>query len=449
MPVFRAKGQEPPPPTPPSPIWEELARRAEPINPIVQTSFAVDNVVIASAGPVVAAAAPPTVLPPTSDAPVESGLSPWVAAAPCDGISMPADLGSGSFGRWYGSGEYLLWWIKDTRLPPLVTTSSPASSGILGMPDTVVLFGGNMQDNEERSGGRFTVGYWFDACQETAIEGSFFFLGDRTFGFGASSTDFPVLARPFFALNFGTEFSEVTASPGLATGRIDVAGPSRFFGSELNVRRKWCCGCDYRLDLFAGFRYLDLDESLAITESVQALPGVPMFGGDRIFIDDIFNTHNRFYGGQIGADAEWRRGPWTLNVRGKLALGDTQEVITIGGSQRIITPDGQVSNFRGGLLALSSNIGHFHRNEFGVVPELGLNIGYQVTERLRAFIGYNFLYWNNVVRPGDQIDRVVDVTKIPNFPVTGVPAPGNRPAVLFRETEFWAQGISLGLEFRY
>jgi hypothetical protein len=29
------------------------------------------------------------------------------------------------------------------------------------------------------------------------------------------------------------------------------------------------------------------------------------------------------------------------------------------------------------------------------------------------------------------------------------PAPEVRPAVLFRETDFWAQGVNLGMEFRW
>jgi hypothetical protein len=53
------------------------------------------------------------------------------------------------------------------------------------------------------------------------------------------------------------------------------------------------------------------------------------------------------------------------------------------------------------------------------------------------------------VRPGDQIDRGLDVTRIPNFGVPANPLPQPRPAVPFKETDYWAQGINIGLEFRY
>src|SRR5207249_3092904 len=86
--------------------------------------------------------------------------------------------------RFYGNVEYLQWWIKDSDLPPLVTSGSlnddePAA---LGQPHTSTLFGG-VTDNETRSGGRFTFGYWLNDCQTTAVEGSYFLLEHRSVGF--------------------------------------------------------------------------------------------------------------------------------------------------------------------------------------------------------------------------------------------------------------------------
>jgi hypothetical protein len=45
---------------------------------------------------------------------------------------------------------------------------------------------------------------------------------------------------------------------------------------------------------------------------------------------------------------------------------------------------------------------------------------------------------------------VLDVTSIPNFPVAGATPTGqNRPAPTFKESDFWAQGLTLGFEFKY
>jgi hypothetical protein len=361
--------------------------------------------------------------------------------------------------RIYGSAEYLLWWTRQPHLPPLVTTGTPTSQGILGQPGTVVIFGGSAVDFDGQSGGRFTAGYWLNCENTVAIEGSLFFLGQQSVNFNANSTTFPVLARPFFALNPGVpegEFRQLTAFPGLFTGALNASTSTRVWGAEVNTRCKGCCGCfcdsTYQVDWLAGVRYLELNDNLHINEAIQFPAGVlanlPLGGNGFVF--DSFGTRNQFTGGQVGTDVELRHGCWSLDLKAKVAIGDTHETININGGQLLVDPRGFSTAFQGGLLALPSNIGHFTRDRFGVVPEVGITLGYNFTDHLRAFVGYNFLYWSNVLRAGDQIDRNLDVTQIPNFNAPGaVPVGQNRPAVLFRETSFWAQGLTVGVEWKY
>lgn len=366
----------------------------------------------------------------------------------CWESGWPGDPGAPAARRLYGSAEYLLWWIKDADVPPLVTTSPPGSQGILGMPGTVVLFGGSNTDLNERSGGRFTLGWWLDPCQVWGIETSFFFLGEDSAGFGANSDQFPLLARPFFNLNLDTEFSQVVTDPTRATGGLSVSMPSRLWGGEVNLRRNVYCTCCSRVDLLAGFRYLDLDESVQVVETGTILPTVQPFGGNRFAVFDHFGTNNQFYGGQIGAEAEVRRGRWFATVRGKLALGVNDQSVDINGAQTLVAPNGTRSTFQSGLLALNSNSGRFNREHFAVVPEAGVNLGYHVTDSIRAYVGYTFLYWTDVLRPGDQIDRVLDVNRIPNFS-PGPAVSQVRPRVPFKRSDFWAQGMNFGLEVKY
>jgi hypothetical protein len=49
------------------------------------------------------------------------------------------------------------------------------------------------------------------------------------------------------------------------------------------------------------------------------------------------------------------------------------------------------------------------------------------------FAAYDFLYLSEVVRPGDQIDHNL------------VPS----PLPIFNRTDFWAQGVSFGLEVKF
>jgi hypothetical protein len=219
-----------------------------------------------------------------------------------------------------------------------------------------------------------------------------------------------------------------------------------------NVFCNTCCGCNYWVNLLGGICYLQLDEGLGIGESTQvnpALPaGSPLFGGSTITSVDQFDTHNYFYGAQIGAQAEFCWGPAFIDLLGKVGLGATHEVVDIHGATVIASPTG-TTVFPAGFLASESNSGHFTRDRFAVLPELGINVGCQLCRHLRAFVGYTFLYCSSVVRPGDQVDVGLSGTQIPTDTRFNPQAGPERPAVLLRDTDFWAQGISFGMEFRY
>jgi hypothetical protein len=369
--------------------------------------------------------------------------------------------------KWYARADYLLWWTKNDRAPVLVTTGpervrndpfNPANNtvGQLDQPDTTILDDGHLRRGAF-SGGRFTFGYYLDDCGEKAIEVSGFFLAPSSSSFTADSFGFPVLTRPFLAVNpGGGEDAQRVSFPGQVCGRVSVRSPSQLWGAEANLLCQWCCGCNWRVDPLVGARFLALHESLNITEDLIIATNLPdgqsFLSGARATVFDQFSARNQFYGGQVGIEGRWQRDRWTVDGRFKLALGVSEETLTVKGFQDVLFGNGVRQTFVGGLLALNSNIGQFDRDRFAVVPEFSVSVGYYLTERLRALLGYNFLYWSSVVRPGDQIDRGLDVNRIPNFLPPGVMAPAAadlRPARLFIPSDFWAQGLTFGLEYRY
>ncbi len=200
-----------------------------------------------------------------------------------------------------------------------------------------------------------------------------------------------------------------------------------------------------------GFRYLDLRDTLSVTEDSTAVTTVPgvVNAGTRALVLDRFDTRNQFYGGQVGLNAEWRSGRWSVDARFKFALGGTNQSVDVEGRQRVIQPNGATQNFVGGLYALSSNIGLQSQTRLSFVPEVGLKIGYDITDNIRVFIGYDLIYWSTVVRPGDQIDQSLDTNLIPNAGVVQPIANQVRPRVPFHQSNFWAQGVNAGLEFKY
>ena len=98
----------------------------------------------------------------------------------------------------------------------------------------------------------------------------------------------------------------------------------------------------------------------------------------------------------------------------------------------------------GGLLALPSNMGVHNADQFSVIPELGMTLGYNLTCHLRATLGYTFIYWSSVSRPGDQIDLNVSPSQFP--PPT---ASSEKPAFVQHTSDFWAQGVNVGLDYRF
>jgi hypothetical protein len=351
----------------------------------------------------------------------------------------------------WADAEALLWWTKGDRLPPLLTTSPPgtaeAVAGVLGQPGTTVLFGNRAVDTEERPGGRFYLGTWLNEQHTTGIEGDFLFLGGLGTNFHESSTGIPILARPFVfedptSPSFGQNGSLKVAYPGLVMGQFQANTSSNFYGAEIYLRQTLCCGCCYRVDLLAGYRYLHLNEGLQIAETeIDTNPASPLVNVPFV-IHEGYNTSNNFNGGLLGLAGDYQCGHWFARAIGKLAVGDTSRSADINGTTQV----GNLPTFTGGFLALPSNIGHYNSSEVSVVPEITLNLGYDINSHVRLYTGYNFLYWTGVERPGDQIDLRVNSSQPPlGNGLVGQPL----PAFGGKSSDFWAQGISLGLEFRF
>jgi len=348
------------------------------------------------------------------------------------------------------SGEYLLWWIKNDSVPPLVTASPPGTPRVaVGvLPGATVLFGGSDVDNQERSGGRFTAGAWLDPEQTVGVEGSFFFLGERTVTYDTGfSPGVPLLARPVLNVVTGLEDAELVAFPGVLSGRVTIASASRLLGAEGNLIWNLRCRPTSRIDLLGGYRFLRLDESLGITEDLTVLGGTT--AGTRIIVADRFATRNEFHGGQLGVRASLWRGPWELALTAKAAFGVNLKEANIDGQTTFIPPGGGPVTQPGGLLALPSNIGHYREDRFAVVPEGVVQVGYHFTDRLLAFASYTFLYVSDVARPGGQIDRAVNRSQIPGIDGPRALEGPARPAFLFDRSDFWSQGVSLGVRFSF
>ena len=405
-----------------------------------------------------------------------------------DGCDVCGDCGCepacfvGPSGRFWLRADYMLWWTKGSRLPPLVTTSTNIEDGgRLGQPTTSVLVGNSWINGGSRSNVRLTFGFWFDCGQTVGMEFDLFSLGESMKNYHLSCIDESLLFRPYYDVaTGGTPAAQMVCYPDMITGSVDVRGRNYFHSGGLRVRFNLCCHdcccCEcsecscyaddccgetcggypsdfnflklsrYRIDLIGGYRNFRLDDSLRIREDlISTDPGGDVPVGTTFDIEDSFRTRNEFHGGELGLVAQIDRGPWSLELLAKIAFGNNERIVTINGSTVVTTPEGTVASHTGGLLALPTNIGRYYDDEFVVIPQVGLELGYQVNCNLRAYVGYNFLYWAEVTRAADQIDMGVNTTQLPPGELAG-PA---RPAFTLHDTDFWAQGLNFGLELRY
>jgi hypothetical protein len=364
--------------------------------------------------------------------------------------------------RGYVEVEQLMWWMSGMRVPTLATTSTtPTGTGFLGMPGTTSLLGPGDFLGSYRDGFRLRAGAWLDDCSNWGLDGSFFILGQRNADAAFSYNQYGVITRPIFSPNpipggatIIGETGEAVSLPGALAGVLTVHAQSVLFGADANLTSCLFRDCDSHAILFVGYRNLDLLESLKIDENIQVIGA----GGGRIVtndpigslvaVQDRFGTQNCFNGGQIGATYERRWGNFDVDARASIAFGVTNQQLDISGFQTVTLPGRAAQSFRGGLLAVGPNLGDFSRDRFSVAPEMTLNFGYWITPNFKLYAGYNFLYWTDVIRPGEQIDRVVNLSYVPNAPPVGA-SNQVRPQALFAESNMLVHGVQIGLEWRW
>src|SRR5262245_1660096 len=397
---------------------------------------------------------PPTPMPPTTPAVVPGGTvvsGPFGAAPYLEGqIAGYGVMGMPMPTVWFAP-EFLYWRAKGVELPQMVTTAPPGSPGTLGDAATTVGVGGRDILDHWQSGFRRRAGCWFG--NTSGIDLAFFCLGRNTENFTTASGGNPGVFQPFFDAARNAENSRIVAfDPGtgpILSGRISVLNSTDLCGFEFNYRSGFMSGSSTRLDWLCGYRFVKLRDVTTIETSSLALPAAAGVAGTQIGTFERFEADNRFNGLQCGVVGEWDLGCVSFGLRATLAAGITREQVKIDGSSAAFAPGGARAVAAGALLTQPSNLGDHDHTQFSILPEVGVTLGYQVSNNLRVFAGYNLLYWTDVVRAGEQIDRNVTSTQIPD-PITGARAAiGGRPVFERQVNDLCVHGWTLGLEWRW
>jgi hypothetical protein len=450
-----------------------------------------------------AAAAPETLTTAPAPAPGSGGpaAGAGVLAAPQPGC------GDGGCGRhsWFdcdeayrhyrlwGSLEYLLWDVKDQRVPPLASINTvpltlPSQGGVTTVTasflQTPILPGGLTLTDHERSGVRLTAGFWLDDDHTWGIYANYWELEQlRTTSAIATQTNNLDINTPFVTQTGTTNtttttqntstvtttgvgnqpitttttngstittmvpvFSPVTLH-GMLQAQAQASGATNVWGAEINCITQSCYFGAVTFDLALGLRYIDLTENLLVHDRMvlrATAPGLaaPITAGfDSI---DAFATHNEVWAPQVAAGMEGEWGPFWLRGQAKVGVGGVHQNISLFGTGTDLAT-GAVT---GGFLVPRSEAGAHTRDRYTSVSEVTLNLGYALTPNVRLFAGYNYMYVVNVLRPGDQVSVSAINTQV---------MLANQTTTLnvrqfdfkFSDRDIWLSGVNFGVDIRY
>lgn len=428
-------------------------------------------------------------------APLDAAKPAVIDPALAGGLAVaPGDCVPERHGPWqsaWASVGYTRWRISDAPLGiPLATTGD---TGVPGDPTTVVLFGGRGLDYGTFNGLRFDAGLWLNDTHTLGVGGGYSAFDRRSITFAADSATGPALIGiPFFDVNAGPAPGVfLVANPDLinnpgeqVVGALNIRSDVKFDSFELHARRNLAAGDGFTADATLGYRYFHLRESLvmrsasAFTGDVPVVPPPPppapptdvtplVVAGQNVTdlsIEDSFRTRNRIHGVQLGGRAEVARGAFFASAAAKLTLGVNQQRVDISGVTQGTNLFGQVVTAPGGRFAVSGtaprsdadfdlvpagNLGRHRYNQFIIMPELALRGGVQLASHVRVFVGYDLLYINDVVRPGSQLDPNINLRLVPSSDVFGQAGNGLVPMLTRARHDFFAHGVSAGIEVQY
>lgn len=322
--------------------------------------------------------------------------------------------------------DFLYWATQGTSVPPLVQNGPvllpPGALPFATVLATQTLFGDERMLNGLRPGIRVTGGFFLDTDKEWALGYSGAFLGSTSERLEGGANGLGIVNLP------QNETPLYVGYPGVTRGTFAASVQSNFSTATAELRRVAQSGTGRRFDLIAGYRYIHLGD--AVATSFDIVPAtIPGPFSPRLMGEQSTRTRNEFDGGEVGFQFQGRMGRFTFDWISTIAIGATTTEIDRSFT-RSLFDNGTIGNLVGvplppvGTPVIQTG-GLTKETEFAFVPHVGLKFGWEVIEHVRLTAGYDFIYWSRVRRAAELFT-------------------GNDAV-----TDFWAQGMSAGFEFRY
>jgi hypothetical protein len=346
---------------------------------------------------------------------------------PCQSLRSNRSL---VLGHLYWGADILGWASRGVHVPPLVTSSSLASGGVINTGDTRIRFGNEFMENNMRAGGRLTIGWWFDPNQTSGIEWHYFEVDSPSTFHAAVADGSSILARPF--LSGGVEAADPTASDTRINAAVSATVVDQLTSTGIDYRTLLWASEVARLDGVVGYRHVHLADRVRVHESFTVTPGDPdivVVNNTHVTRVDQFRTVNQFDGADLGLRGWWSNtGKIALTTNSRIAIGSISNRALING----YTVEGTGNNkmvTNGGVLATPTTaVLSRGQSKFGTVTELAVGLQWQPVCNWKFNLGYTWFYWSEVARAASQIDRS-----------------GTTNATFhLHTTNYWADGINGG-----
>ena len=345
--------------------------------------------------------------------------------------------------------EVPLYWRRAMGPPALVTTAPTGTTadlaGELGQSTTQILLGGGKKlDDQANAGLRLTFSTFLGAEQRYALMFRYWNAGTQDNTFNFSSNQFPILARPFLDTSATTavQNTQLIAFSGDSIGNVSVATESKVDGLELTLKRMIYQDRFTRVDWLYGYQHVSIDESLSIASNTTITSSASGLQGNSIAIRDTFRTANDFNGVAYGLMSSRQINCWKMETLFRLGLGNLRRKVNINGTTTT-TANGTSQSSSQGLLARNTNDQPFVDDTFVVVPEVGINLAYQIRPGFDFTVGYNYMLVPKVAQASQQINNNLAVNL--SDPLVG----SLDPSLHLNERKYWINSLGLGLQLRY
>jgi hypothetical protein len=338
------------------------------------------------------------------------------------------------------------------------------------------LFTGSGTDALDHNGGRLTLGMFLDNCGEWSGEVTYFQTERKGSAFIATAAS--TIDNVMTGLNNVTIVTTVAGNPpvvvnsvtevpvsfrGDFAASIEGSGTSRLLGLEFNVNhRDFIVGRTTFSEVY-GLRYLKLEHNQNLLQIFSA-------SDDRyiVRVDDPFaagnptpvtattalageySSRNQFFGLQVGAriDSDWDR--FFFNAVGKFGFGAMQQQLTTKEIVSTFNVDAAGGVTTGADIPFTvypnPTDNHENKTRLAFILDGEMNVGYHITQCCSVYAGYNIIVMTRIARPTGQglpVNGSGTITIEQNGSAQG-------PALThFNETRFYAQGLNVGLEFRF